>query len=265
MSYNNLIDLDAALCLIHEFENEQAVAILKHTNPCGVARLSEGGTAEAFKAALACDPVSAFGGIVACAQEVDLAAAEEMAKIFLEVIVAPSFTEEAKARLMRKKNLRLMVRRHDFDATARIRSVQHGMLIQDADEGAEEARTVCTERAPSPEEAQAIELAWKVCKHVKSNAIVFANAEQVVGIGAGQMSRLDAAELAIKRCHLDLQGTVVGSDAFFPFRDGLDVCAKAGAKAVVQPGGSVRDDEVIEAANEHGMAMVLTGARHFRH
>ena len=138
LSYNNLIDLDAALCLIHEFENEQAVAILKHTNPCGVARLAEGGTAEAFKAALACDPVSAFGGIVACAQEVDLAAAEEMAKIFLEVIVAPSFTEEAKARLMRKKNLRLMVRRHDFDATARIRSVQHGMLIQDADEGAEE-------------------------------------------------------------------------------------------------------------------------------
>ena len=265
LSYNNLIDLDAALCLIHEFEGEQAVAILKHTNPCGVARVAQGGTAEAFKAALACDPVSAFGGIVACSQEVDLAAAEEMAKIFLEVIVAPSFTEDAQERLMRKKNLRLMVRRQDFDATARVRSVQHGMLIQDTDEGAEETRTVCTERAPSAEEAQAIELAWKVCKHVKSNAIVFANAEQVVGIGAGQMSRVDAAELAIKRCHLDLQGTVVGSDAFFPFRDGLDVCAKAGAKAVVQPGGSVRDDEVIEAANEHGMAMVLTGARHFRH
>ena len=265
LSYNNLIDLDAALCLIHEFEGEQAVAILKHTNPCGVARVAQGGTAEAFTAALACDPVSAFGGIVACSQEVDLAAAEEMAKIFLEVIVAPSFSKEAQERLMRKKNLRLMIRRQDFDATARVRSVQHGMLIQDTDEGAEETRTVCTERAPSAEEAQAIELAWKVCKHVKSNAIVFANAEQVVGIGAGQMSRVDAAELAIKRCHLDLQGTVVGSDAFFPFRDGLDVCAEAGAKAVVQPGGSVRDDEVIKAANEHGMAMVFTGTRHFRH
>ena len=265
LSYNNLIDLDAALCLIHEFEGEQAVAILKHTNPCGVARVLEGGTAEAFEAALACDPVSAFGGIVACSQEVDLAAAEAMAKIFLEVIVAPSFTEEAKARLMRKKNLRLMVRRQAFDATPRLRSVQHGMLVQDTDEGAPEERKVCTQRAPTEHEAQAIELAWKVCKHVKSNAIVFANAEQVVGIGAGQMSRVDAAELAIKRCHLDLKGTVVGSDAFFPFRDGLDVCAQAGARAVVQPGGSVRDDEVIAAADEHDMAMVLTGARHFRH
>jgi len=265
LSYNNLIDLDAALCLIHEFEGENAVAILKHTNPCGVARLATGGTGDAFEAALACDPVSAFGGIVACAGEVDLAAAEAMAKIFLEVIVAPSFTEEAKARLMRKKNLRLMVRAQSFDGTPRLRSVQHGMLIQDADQGAEETRNVCTERAPSPEEASAMELAWKVCKHVKSNAIVFANAEQVVGIGAGQMSRVDAAELAIKRCHLDLEGTVVGSDAFFPFRDGLDVCAKAGAKAVIQPGGSMRDDEVIQAANEQGVAMVLTGARHFRH
>ena len=166
---------------------------------------------------------------------------------------------------MRKKNLRLMIRERAFDATPRARSVQHGMLIQDSDEGASETRDVATERNPNAVEQAALELAWKVCKHVKSNAIVFANAEQVVGIGAGQMSRVDAAELAIKRCKLDLAGTVVGSDAFFPFRDGLDVCAAAGATAVIQPGGSMRDDEVIQAANEQGMAMVFTGARHFRH
>ncbi len=265
LSYNNLIDLDAALSLIHEFEGETAVCILKHTNPCGVARLVNGSLAAAFDAALACDPVSAFGGIVACSQEVDLAAAESMAKLFLEVIVAPSFTDEAKERLMRKKNLRLMIRKRDFDATPRVRSVQHGMLIQDSDTGANETRTVATSRQPTSDEQAALELAWKACKHVKSNAIVFANAEQVVGIGAGQMSRVDAAELAIKRCKLDLAGTVVGSDAFFPFRDGLDVCAAVGATAVIQPGGSMRDDEVIEAANEHGMTMLFTGTRHFRH
>jgi phosphoribosylaminoimidazolecarboxamide formyltransferase/IMP cyclohydrolase len=265
LSYNNLIDLDAALSLIHEFEGEQAVAILKHTNPCGVARVAQGGMHRAFESALACDPVSAFGGIVACAQEVDLDAAEAMAKVFLEVIVAPGFTEAARERLMRKKNLRLMIRRQSFDATPRMRSVQHGLLVQDSDTGGEEARRVVSDRSATPEELAAMELAWKVCKHVKSNAIVFANAEQVVGVGAGQMSRVDAAELAIKRCKLDLAGTVVGSDAFFPFRDGLDVCAAVGAKAVIQPGGSVRDDEVIEAANEHGMAMVFTSTRHFRH
>ncbi|HIE69787.1 MAG TPA: bifunctional phosphoribosylaminoimidazolecarboxamide formyltransferase/IMP cyclohydrolase, partial [Planctomycetes bacterium] len=265
LSYNNLVDLDAALCLIEEFDGETAVAILKHTNPCGVARLASGSMAETFDAALACDPVSAFGGIVACSQEVDLEAAESMAKIFLEVIVAPSFSEAALERLGRKKNLRLMLRRSDFDGSARMRSVQHGMLIQDSDVGAQETRKVASERSPSEAETQAMELAWKVCKHVKSNAIVFANAEQVVGVGAGQMSRVDAAELAIKRCKLDLQGTVVGSDAFFPFRDGLDVCAAAGACAVIQPGGSMRDDEVVAAADEHGMAMVFTGTRHFRH
>jgi phosphoribosylaminoimidazolecarboxamide formyltransferase/IMP cyclohydrolase len=265
LSYNNLVDLDAALCLIEEFKGETAVAILKHTNPCGVARLATGSAADTFKAALDCDPVSAFGGIVACSVEIDLEAAEAMAEIFLEVIVAPSFSEAAQERLMRKKNLRLMRLRSDFDASPRMRSVQHGMLIQDSDVGAKETREVATQRAPNAAETRALELAWKVCKHVKSNAIVFANAEQVVGVGAGQMSRVDAAELAIKRCKLDLANTVVGSDAFFPFRDGLDVCAAVGAKAVIQPGGSKRDAEVIDAANEHGIAMVFTGTRHFRH
>jgi phosphoribosylaminoimidazolecarboxamide formyltransferase/IMP cyclohydrolase len=265
LSYNNLLDLDAGLDLIAEFDGQCAVAILKHNNPCGVASLSGGSIAATFRAALACDPVSAFGGIVASSQEVDLDAAEAMAEIFLEVIVAPSFSAAALERLQRKKNLRLMVRRLPFDAGQRLRSVQHGALIQDCDRGGEEAREVVTARRPTEAEQAAMELAWKVVKHVRSNAIVFATAEQAVAIGAGQMSRVDAAELAIARARLPLTGCAVGSDAFFPFRDGLDVCAKVGASAVIQPGGSKRDDEVIDAANEHDMAMVMTATRHFRH
>jgi phosphoribosylaminoimidazolecarboxamide formyltransferase / IMP cyclohydrolase len=265
LSYNNLLDLDAALGIIAEFDGENAVAVLKHNNPCGVARVASDDVAECFAKALACDPVSAFGGIVAVAGTVDLACAEAMAEVFLEVIVAPAFTEEALERLTRKKNLRLMRRVDGFDRRRKLRSVQGGVLVQDPDVGGEERREVVTQRAPIAAETAALELAWKVCKHVRSNAIVFANAEQAVGIGAGQMSRIDAAELAVKRCRLDLAGTAAASDAFFPFRDGLDAVAAAGATSVIQPGGSKRDGEVIAAADEQNMAMVFTGTRHFRH
>ncbi|HBU49105.1 MAG TPA: bifunctional phosphoribosylaminoimidazolecarboxamide formyltransferase/inosine monophosphate cyclohydrolase [Myxococcales bacterium] len=265
LSYNNLLDLDAALCLTDEFNDENAVAIIKHCSPCGVARIQGDDVADCFEKALACDPVSAFGSIVSFTRPLDLAAAEALCQLFVEVVAAPGYSDEALERLMRRKNLRIMRRLDGVDTRPRLRSVQGGLLVQGPDLGGEERRDVVTERSSGTAEKQAMELAWKVVKHVRSNAIVFANAEQAVGIGGGQTSRVDAAELAVKRALLPLEGTAVGSDAFFPFRDGLDVLAKAGATAVIQPGGSKRDDEVIEAANGHGMTMVFTGTRHFRH
>ena len=271
LSYNNIVDLQAAWDLAQEFDPNDAAfcAIIKHTNPAGAAT---GKTlAEAYKRALECDPVSAFGGVIGVNRPVDGAAAEEMHKLFLEVIAAPAFDEAAKARFATKKNLRLV----EVKAAPQkwiLKNVSGGILVQDAD-----SRTlqdadlkVVTQRAPTPEETRALLFAWKVCKHVKSNAIVYARDGETVGVGAGQMSRVDAARVATMKigamkAQLPLQGTVAASDAFFPFPDGVEEIAKAGATAIIQPGGSQRDPEVIAAADRLGLAMLFTGVRHFRH
>jgi phosphoribosylaminoimidazolecarboxamide formyltransferase/IMP cyclohydrolase len=274
LSYNNIVDLDACWELVSEFGAEDAaVAIIKHTNPCGAAT---GGTVlEAYKRALEADPVSAFGGVIGISREVDGAAAEEIAKLFVEAIVAPGYTAEAVARFAAKKNLRLLeiaTGGADRGKPARmLKQVSGGFLMQDADRlrVAEAELKVVTKRAPTAEEMRALRFAWSVCKHVKSNAIVYARFDQghgqTVGVGAGQMSRVDAAKFGAMKAVLPLAGTVAASDAFFPFADGLETVAAAGATAVIQPGGSVRDAEVIEAADRLGVAMVFTGVRHFRH
>jgi phosphoribosylaminoimidazolecarboxamide formyltransferase/IMP cyclohydrolase len=240
------------------------VAIIKHTNPCGSAT---GKTlAEAYKKALECDPVSAFGGVIGVNRVIDLEAAEEMHKLFLEVIAAPAFDDAAKAKFASKRNLRL-VEVKPANQKWILKNVSGGMLVQDADVHRlqESDLKVVTKRPPTPEEVRALLFAWKVCKHVKSNAIVYAREGQTVGVGAGQMSRVDSAKIGAMKAQLPLKGTVVASDAFFPFPDGVEEIAKAGATAVIQPGGSQRDPEVIEAADRLGLAMVFTGVRHFRH
>jgi phosphoribosylaminoimidazolecarboxamide formyltransferase / IMP cyclohydrolase len=272
LSYNNIVDLDACWELVSEFDAAQdaAVAIIKHTNPCGAAT---GATVlEAYRRALEADPVSAFGSVIGINREVDAEAAEEIAKLFVEAIVAPGFTAEAVARFAAKKNLRLLEIAAGGAGEARmLKQVSGGFLMQDADRlrVAESELKVVTKRAPTPEEMRALKFAWSVCKHVKSNAIVYARFNQghgqTVGIGAGQMSRVDAARFGAMKAVLPLTGSVAASDAFFPFPDGLETVAEAGATAVIQPGGSVRDAEVIEAANRLGIAMVFTGIRHFRH
>ncbi|MER3422020.1 MAG: bifunctional phosphoribosylaminoimidazolecarboxamide formyltransferase/inosine monophosphate cyclohydrolase [Nitrospiraceae bacterium] len=268
MSYNNYLDANSALELVKEF-HETAVVIIKHNNPCGAA---QGGTpVEAYVKARETDPVSAFGGVIAFNRPVDLAAAKEITSTFVEVVVAPGYTEEALAELKRKKDLRLLdvgplapTERKGLD----MKKLVGGMIVQDRDLGALgdlKALQVPTKRQPTDEEYAACAFAWKVCKHVKSNAIVYARAGQTVGIGAGQMSRVDSVKLAGMKAVLPIKGCVMASDAFFPFRDGLDAAAQAGITAVIQPGGSIRDKEVIQAADEHQMAMILTGMRHFRH
>ena len=263
LSYNNLVDLDACWELAQEFD-ETAVAIIKHTNPCGAAT---GATVlEAYTKALAADPVSAFGGVIGINREVNAAAAEEIAKLFVEAIAAPGFTAEAKERFAAKKNLRLVEVKHI--TTPRVaKQVSGGLLLQDADRGhvtVGELKCV-TKRQPTEEELRSLIFAWRVSKHVKSNAIVYARDGQTVGVGAGQMSRVDAARFGAMKAALPLAGCVAASDAFFPFADGLETVVTAGATAVIQPGGSVRDAEVIEAADKLGVAMVFTGMRHFRH
>jgi phosphoribosylaminoimidazolecarboxamide formyltransferase/IMP cyclohydrolase len=263
LSYNNLVDLDACWDLAQEF-TEPAVAIIKHTNPCGAAIGNS--LLEAYTKALSTDPVSAFGGVIGVNREIDEAAAEEIAKLFVEAIAAPGFSQGALARFASKKNLRLVVVK-PAARTRIFKQVSGGMLLQDADTGsvtANDVRTV-TRRAPTPEELTNMLFAWKVAKHVKSNAIVYARGGQTIGVGAGQMSRVDAARFGAMKAILPLAGTVAASDAFFPFPDGLETIAGAGATAVIQPGGSVRDDAVIEAADRLGIAMVFTGMRHFRH
>jgi len=263
LSYNNIVDLQAAWDLAQEFE-EPVCAIIKHTNPAGTAT---GKTlVEAYKKALECDPVSAFGGVIGVNRPVDGEAAEEMAKLFLEVIGAPLFDQAAKAKFAAKKNLRLL----EISALPQkwvLKNVSGGILLQDADARplAEGDLKVVTKRTPTPEEKRALLFAWKVCKHVKSNAIVYARDGQTVGVGAGQMSRVDSCKIGAMKAVLPLKGTVAASDAFFPFPDGIEEIAKAGATAVIQPGGSVRDQEVIEAADRLGLAMIFTGVRHFRH
>jgi phosphoribosylaminoimidazolecarboxamide formyltransferase/IMP cyclohydrolase len=282
LSYNNIVDLQAAWDLAQEFDepgfNDSFCAIIKHTNPCGAAT---GKTlAEAYKRALECDPVSAFGGVIGVNRPIDAEAAEEMHKLFLEVIAAPGFDEAAKAKFATKKNLRL-VEVTDPRSPGRIRpgaaetawpnwvlkNISGGILVQDADiRPLQDADLkVVTKRAPTPEETRALLFAWKICKHVKSNAIVYARDGQTVGVGAGQMSRVDAAKLGAMKAQLPLTGTVAASDAFFPFPDGVEEIAKAGATAIIQPGGSQRDPEVIAAADHLGLAMLFTGVRHFRH
>lgn len=271
LSYNNLHDAHAALRLAREFENCAAI-IIKHATPCGVGLALT--PAQAVRRALQTDPVSAFGGIVALTKPLDQETAEILAEIFLEVILAPSLTEEALTEFAKKKSLRILTYElgelRKPSAAAELRSVWGGFLKQESDEGFPELADlkIVTKRAPSPDELEALELAWRVCKHVRSNAIVFADAVRTLGIGAGQMSRVDSVEVAIRKATksgLTLVGSVCASDAFFPFRDGLDAAVRAGATAVIQPGGSVRDDEVIQAADEQNVAMVFTGRRHFRH
>jgi phosphoribosylaminoimidazolecarboxamide formyltransferase/IMP cyclohydrolase len=273
LSFNNILDADAALSTVLEFSDIATVAV-KHNNPCGVA-LSKTSLADSFRKAKACDPVSIFGGVIALNRPVDEETAKELKDIFLEIVIAPSFTPEAKAVLSSAKRL-LNIRLLELDMSQRqsggydVRRVRGGMLLQDWDTGSVDVRAcrVVTERKPTEEEYRALDFAWRVCRHVKSNTIVFASPDQVLGVGAGQMSRIDSTKIAVLRAAthgLDLKGSAVASDAFYPFRDGLDEAANAGAKSVIQPGGSIKDDEVIAAANEHGIAMIFTGMRHFRH
>jgi phosphoribosylaminoimidazolecarboxamide formyltransferase / IMP cyclohydrolase len=263
LSYNNLVDLDAAWELVHEFE-QPAVAIIKHSNPSGVAIASS--VVEAYRKALATDPVSAFGSVIGVNLEVDDALAEEIAKLFVEAVAAPSFSEGAKAKLSARKNLRLLVVKHAPPGRV-VKQISGGLLLQDADveDVAAAELKVVTTRQPSAEEMKTLLFAWRVAKHVKSNAVVYARNGQTIGVGAGQMSRVDAAKFGAMKAVLPLANCVAASDAFFPFPDGLEAVAGAGATAVIQPGGSVRDQEVIDAANRLGVAMVFTGVRHFRH
>jgi phosphoribosylaminoimidazolecarboxamide formyltransferase/IMP cyclohydrolase len=275
MSFNNYLDANSALELVKEFSEPTAV-IVKHNNPCGAA--SSGSLLEAYRNAKATDPVSAFGGVAAFNKHVDSETAKEIATTFMEVVIAPGFEERALDVLRKKKDLRLLevgmlgegsLHGPAFPAGGMdFRRVVGGLLLQERDLGRikdiQKLRVV-TKRKPTDEEYRALDFAWKVAKHVKSNAIVFAQPGQTIGIGAGQMSRVDSVRLASQKAVLPLSGCVMASDAFFPFRDGLDESAKAGVKAVIEPGGSIRDEEVIQAANEHGMAMIFTGMRHFRH
>jgi phosphoribosylaminoimidazolecarboxamide formyltransferase/IMP cyclohydrolase len=266
LSFNNLIDLEAAWSLASDFP-DTACAIIKHTNPCGAALGTD--VCEAFDKAKATDPVSAFGGIIGFNRTVTEDAARHISETFFEAIVAPDYEQGALDILAAKKNLRLMRIAEGDNNIARldIRSISGGLLVQDKDNGVieEERLKIVTNRQPTYEEMRALRFAWVLSKHVKSNAIVYAREGQLVGVGAGQMSRVDSVKIGAMKAQLPLAGTVLASDAFFPFRDGLDEAAKAGITAVIQPGGSVRDEEVIAAANEHHIAMVFTGMRHFKH
>ena len=269
LSYNNIVDLDAALQLALEFR-EPAAAIIKHTNPCG-AGIAGRRLLDAFRKARECDPMSAYGGVIGFNRDVDADTAREVAATFFEAVIAPSYGGEARRILSAKANLRVLETGGAFrwggEAGYEMKKVSGGLLLQGRDRHvlSPGSLKVVTKRAPTEAERKALLFAWKVCKHVKSNAIVYALRDRTVGVGAGQMSRVDSARIAVMKAQRPTAGTVVASDAFFPFRDGLDAAAAAGATAVIQPGGSVRDPEVVAAADEHGMAMVFTGVRHFRH
>jgi phosphoribosylaminoimidazolecarboxamide formyltransferase/IMP cyclohydrolase len=293
LSYNNLIDSDAAWELVMEIHRmhlrdarakgattphdiPDTCAIIKHTNPCGVGIASN--ALDAFAKAKATDPVSAFGGIIAFSKTIDGIAAKAIAEIFAEVIIAPGLTDEAKQFLKTKKNLRVLCMDESLTdqitsepgASAQLiefRKISGGMLVQDRDSQLldEEKFEIVSDRKPATAELRALRFAWAISKHVKSNAIVYAKENQLIGVGAGQMSRVDSVRIGAMKAQLPLAGSVLASDAFFPFRDGVDEAVKHGITAIIQPGGSVRDKEVIEAANEHGIAMVFTGIRHFKH
>ncbi len=263
LSYNNLVDLDACWQLVCEFAGP-AAAIIKHTNPAGCAE--QPALADAYRKALECDPISAFGGVIGFNREVDAETASEVSKLFVEAIAAPAYSEAALTILQAKKNLRLVKVTSSPDPLV-VKSISGGYLAQTADTATFNRATceVKTRRAPTDDEWTALEFAWKVVKHVKSNAIVYARAGQTSAVGAGQMSRVDSVNIGATKAHLPLAGTVVASDAFFPFPDGLEAAAKHGAVAFIQPGGSVKDVDVIAAADALGVAMVFTGVRHFRH
>ncbi|MGZ5020924.1 MAG: bifunctional phosphoribosylaminoimidazolecarboxamide formyltransferase/IMP cyclohydrolase, partial [Chthoniobacterales bacterium] len=270
LSFNNILDISAAANLIAEF-TEPTVAILKHTNPCGVG--SDQDLRAAWEKAFATDKQAPFGGIIICNRPINLALAKAISEIFSEVIIAPEFETKARALFQKKKNLRLIRLAPPNESKTvemDIRSVAGGLLVQDKDSanGIDLAKKVVTKRAPNESELAAMSFAWRVVKHVKSNAIVYAAADRTLGIGAGQMSRVDASRIAVWKAQeagLSLWSSAVASDAFFPFADGLIAAADAGATAAIQPGGSVRDEEVIAAANERNMTMIFTGIRHFRH
>ena len=272
LSYNNLVDVDAAVELIDEFSETVSTAasfvIIKHTNACGVATAPT--VREAYLNALACDPVSAFGGVLVTSAKIDLATAEELNKLFMEILIAPDFDEEALALLKSKKN-RILLRRKPVEKSGKMfKTILNGVLEQDKDTATETAaqmRTV-TEKAPSESEFRALEFALKVCKHTKSNTIVLAKENQLLASGVGQTSRVDALKQAIEKAksfEFDLNGAVMASDAFFPFPDCVEIAAQAGITAVVQPGGSIKDQDSIDFCNAHGLAMVMTGVRHFKH
>jgi phosphoribosylaminoimidazolecarboxamide formyltransferase/IMP cyclohydrolase len=268
LSFNNILDISASTNLIAEF-NEPTIAILKHTNPCGVG--SDADLRKAWEKAFATDKQAPFGGIIICNRPIDESLARVISEIFSEVIIAPEFEGEARALLQIKKNLRLirLIKSvAEAKSTTDIRSVCGGLLVQDADNAQEIPQKVVTKRQPEKSELEAMLFGWRVVKHVKSNAIVYAAQDRTLGIGAGQMSRVDASRIAIWKAEeagLSLKGSAVASDAFFPFPDGLIAAADAGATCAIQPGGSVRDEEVIAAANERNLAMIFTGIRHFRH
>jgi phosphoribosylaminoimidazolecarboxamide formyltransferase/IMP cyclohydrolase len=267
MSYNNYQDANSALELVRELP-PISCAIIKHNNPCGAATAAT--VAEAYDQAKECDPISAFGGVVAVNQVIDGRAAHAIAEIFTEVIIAPGFDPAAREVFAAKKNLRLLEvgpLGNSPSPGLDYKRIVGGLILQDRDLGTLEqcALKVVTQRAPTNDEMAALRFAWVVCKHVKSNAIILTRADRTIGIGAGQMSRVDSTRLAAMKAASDTKGCALASDAFFPFRDGIDAAAEAGATSIIQPGGSIRDAEVIAAADEHGMAMVFTGMRHFRH
>jgi phosphoribosylaminoimidazolecarboxamide formyltransferase/IMP cyclohydrolase len=264
MSYLNVFDADAAWTLAHRFDQPAAV-IVKHANPCGVAVSSD--IADAYRKANACDPVSAFGGIVAVNRAVTRELAEALAPVFTEVVIAPSYADDALEILAARSNLRVLSGHPPFGTPLHARSIDGGLLVQDPDaiNADRDSWRVVTRVQPSDEQWRELEFAWTVCAAVSSNAIVYTRDLQAVGIGAGQQNRVDSARIAGQRADGRARGGVCASDAFFPFRDGLDEAVAAGVAVVVQPGGSVRDEEVIAAADEAGIAMVFTGSRHFRH
>jgi phosphoribosylaminoimidazolecarboxamide formyltransferase/IMP cyclohydrolase len=268
ISFNNLLDLDSARAIVRDFEIP-ACAIVKHNNPCGAAVAPD--AHQAYEASFACDPLSAFGGVIALNRPVDKALAEKLSEQFIEVLFAPGYADEALEILTQKQNIRILEdneRRLPLVGEPEVRQVTGGLLVQDRDTERDdrEAMEVVTERKPTDKEWQDLLFAWRVSRHVKSNAIVLAHDLATVGIGAGQMSRVDSVRLAIEKFRGEsLQGAVMASDAFFPFSDGPDLAIEAGVTAIVQPGGSVRDDEVVVAADNAGIAMVFTRRRHFRH
>lgn len=266
LSFNNIVDVESAYNIVAEFD-EPAAAIIKHTNPCGT---GIGKTLdEAYEKAYSADPVSAFGGIIGLNREVDVVTAVQISKLFIEAVIAPGYSEDALAILSKKQNIRLLVASAVQNGSKQvdIKTVSGGMLIQEKDTSIELAKNmkVVTKRQPSPEEWEQLLLAWKVVKHVKSNAIIVAGDHQTLGVGAGQMNRVGAAAIALQQAGEKTQGAVMSSDAFLPFRDTVDVAAEAGITAIIQPGGSMRDEESIQAADEHGITMVFTGIRHFKH
>ncbi|WP_226391205.1 bifunctional phosphoribosylaminoimidazolecarboxamide formyltransferase/IMP cyclohydrolase [Penaeicola halotolerans] len=268
LSYNNLVDIDAAVALIEEFKGQTAFAILKHTNACGVAVANS--VKEAYLAAFAADTVSAFGGVLISNQAIDLAAAEELNKLFFEVLIAPSYDADALSLLQSKKNRVLLVQKKDLETKVQHKTLLNGVIIQDRDlatEGVSDFKTV-TKKAPSESEKDALAFALKVCKHTKSNTIVLSNNQQLFASGVGQTSRVDALRQAIEKAQsfgFDLKGTVMASDAFFPFPDCVEIAHQAGISAVVQPGGSIKDQDSIDYCDQNGLAMVFTGVRHFKH